>query len=36
MGILALKQGDDTRAAAFFRTVLELEPEDPIARAFFG
>jgi Flp pilus assembly protein TadD len=34
LGILALKRGEDDRAAAFFRTVLELEPGDPVARAF--
>jgi tetratricopeptide (TPR) repeat protein len=31
LGILAAKKGDHDEAAAFFRTVLELEPEDPIA-----
>jgi len=31
MGILALKQERKEEAAGFFRTVLELEPEDPIA-----
>jgi tetratricopeptide (TPR) repeat protein len=31
LGILAAKKGDNDEAAAFFRTVLELEPEDPIA-----
>jgi tetratricopeptide (TPR) repeat protein len=36
MGILALKQGRDDEAAAFFRTVLELEPDDPIAKAWIG
>jgi Flp pilus assembly protein TadD len=34
LGILALKRGEDDKAAAFFRTVLELEPGDPIAKAF--
>jgi Flp pilus assembly protein TadD len=34
LGILALKRGEDEKAAAFFRTVLELEPEDPIAKTF--
>jgi tetratricopeptide (TPR) repeat protein len=31
LGVLAMKKGDDDEAAAFFRTVLELKPEDPIA-----
>jgi len=31
MGILSLKQGNKEGAAAFFRTVLELDPEDEIA-----
>jgi tetratricopeptide (TPR) repeat protein len=31
LGVLALKKGDNDEAAAFFRTVLELESEDPIA-----
>jgi tetratricopeptide (TPR) repeat protein len=36
LGVLALRDGDDSEAAAFFRTVLELEPEDPVARNYFG
>jgi Flp pilus assembly protein TadD len=36
MGVLALKSGNNSEAAAFFRTVLELDPEDPIAQNFFG
>ncbi|MCL1927651.1 MAG: tetratricopeptide repeat protein [Treponema sp.] len=36
MGILAMKQGNNEKAKAFFRTALELEPEDPVAGAFFG
>ena len=35
MGILALKNGDRDEAAAFFRTVLELDPDDTIANNFF-
>jgi tetratricopeptide (TPR) repeat protein len=35
LGVLALKSGDDAEAAAFFRTVLELDPEDPIAKRYF-
>ncbi|TVR30772.1 MAG: tetratricopeptide repeat protein [Spirochaetaceae bacterium] len=31
MGVLALKEGRPGEATAFFRTVLEYEPEDPIA-----
>jgi tetratricopeptide (TPR) repeat protein len=34
LGALALRQGDDAEAAGFFRTVLELEPEDPVAREY--
>jgi Flp pilus assembly protein TadD len=33
LGVLALKQGDDDEAAAFFRTALDLEPNDPVAKA---
>jgi tetratricopeptide (TPR) repeat protein len=33
LGVLALKQGDDDEAAAFFRTALDLEPGDPVAKA---
>ncbi|MDR2717904.1 MAG: tetratricopeptide repeat protein [Treponema sp.] len=36
MGVLALKTGNDEEAAAFFRTVLELDPQDPIAHNFFN
>lgn len=32
MGVLALKSGNREEAAAFFRTVLELDPQDPIAK----
>jgi len=35
MGVLAMKQGDRERADSLFRTVLELEPDDPIAKAYF-
>ena len=35
LGILALKTGDRDKAASYFRTVLELDPEDPLARHFF-
>jgi tetratricopeptide (TPR) repeat protein len=36
LGVLAGKAGDRQKAAAFFRTVLELAPEDPLARAYLG
>jgi Flp pilus assembly protein TadD len=36
LGVLALRRGEDDEAAAFFRTVLELEPEDPVALEYFG
>jgi tetratricopeptide (TPR) repeat protein len=36
LGVLALRQGEDDEAAGFFRTVLELEPEDPVARKYLG
>lgn len=34
LGILALKTGDDELARGFFQTVLEYDPEDPIARQY--
>jgi len=34
LGVLALKNGNAGEAAAFFRTVLELDPHDPIANNF--
>jgi Flp pilus assembly protein TadD len=36
LGVVALKNGDDDEAAAFFRTVLELDPNDPVANSFFS
>jgi hypothetical protein len=30
-----MKAGDDGGAAAFFRIVLDLAPEDPVAGKFF-
>lgn len=36
LGVLALRRGDDDEAAGFFRTVLEIEPDDPIAREYFS
>ncbi|MDR2759085.1 MAG: tetratricopeptide repeat protein [Spirochaetaceae bacterium] len=34
LGVLALKSGEDAEAAGFFRTVLELAPEDPLAKEY--
>jgi tetratricopeptide (TPR) repeat protein len=34
LGVLACKAGDRQKAAAFFRTVLELAPDDPMAKAW--
>jgi Flp pilus assembly protein TadD len=36
LGVLALKNGNGGEAAAFFRTVLEMEPGDPVAAAFLA
>jgi len=36
MGVLALRSGNNDEAAAFFRAVLELDPQDPIALNFFN
>jgi tetratricopeptide (TPR) repeat protein len=36
MGVLAMKGGNNDEAAAFFRTVLELAPGDPLARKVVG
>ena len=36
LGMLALKTGNKDQAAAFFRTVMELDPTDPIAQNFFN
>ena len=35
LGVLAQKSGNMNEAEAFFRTVLELDPDDPLARHFF-
>ena len=35
LGVLAQKRGREDEAAAFFRTVLELDPNDPLAQYFF-
>jgi tetratricopeptide (TPR) repeat protein len=34
LGVLALKRGDSNEAMGFFRTVLEIEPDDPIAKSY--
>ncbi|MDR2746550.1 MAG: tetratricopeptide repeat protein, partial [Treponema sp.] len=36
LGVLALRTGNKEEAAGFFRTVLELEPEDPLARQYLS
>jgi tetratricopeptide (TPR) repeat protein len=36
LAVLAGKAGDREKAAAFFRTVLELAPDDPLARAYLN
>jgi tetratricopeptide (TPR) repeat protein len=34
LGVLAEKAGESDQAAAFFRIVLELSPDDPVAKAY--
>jgi len=34
LGVLALKTGDREKAAAFFRTAHELDPNDPVAKQY--
>jgi tetratricopeptide (TPR) repeat protein len=34
LGVLALKTGDENEAAGFFRTVLDLAPDDPVAGGY--
>jgi len=36
LGVLAMKAGRKDEADAFFRTVLELDPDDPLAKHFIG
>jgi tetratricopeptide (TPR) repeat protein len=36
LGVLALRKGDDDEAASFFRAVLEIEPDDPMAQEYFS
>jgi tetratricopeptide (TPR) repeat protein len=35
LGILALKTGNLQEAGGFFRTLLELDPQDPVAQEYF-
>jgi tetratricopeptide (TPR) repeat protein len=34
LGVLALKRGNSDEAMGFFRTVLEIEPDDPVAKSY--
>ncbi len=34
LGVVALRAGDREEAAGFFRTVLEIDPEDPVAKRY--
>jgi Flp pilus assembly protein TadD len=34
LGVVAMRQGRDEEARGFFRTVLELDPADPVARRY--
>jgi len=36
LAVLALKTGDKQKAAAFFRTVLEIDKDDPVARKYLA
>jgi Flp pilus assembly protein TadD len=36
LGMLAAKSGDKEKAAAFFRTVLEIDSNDPVAKKYLG
>lgn len=36
LGVLSLKSGNKDEAEGFFRTVLELEPNDPLVRTYFS
>ncbi len=36
LGVVALRSGRMEEAAAFFRTVLEIDPEDPIAKRYLA
>lgn len=36
LGVLAARAGEKDKAAAFFRTVLEIDENDPVAKEFLG
>jgi Flp pilus assembly protein TadD len=36
LGVLALKNNEKEKAAAFFRTVLEIDSSDPVAKSYLG
>ncbi|MDR2842790.1 MAG: tetratricopeptide repeat protein [Spirochaetaceae bacterium] len=36
LAMLALKQGDKQKAEAFFRTILEIDPSDPLANEYIN
>jgi tetratricopeptide (TPR) repeat protein len=36
LGVLALKNNEKEKAAAFFRTVLEIDGSDPVAKSYLG
>jgi len=36
LGVLALKNNDKEKAAAFFRTVLEIDASDPVAKSYLA
>jgi tetratricopeptide (TPR) repeat protein len=35
LAVIALREGKPDEASAFFRTVLELDPDDPVAKRYF-
>ncbi|MDR0301102.1 MAG: tetratricopeptide repeat protein [Treponema sp.] len=36
LGVLAIKNNEPEKAAAFFRTVLEIDNSDPVAKSYLG
>ncbi|MDR3303521.1 MAG: tetratricopeptide repeat protein [Treponema sp.] len=36
LGVVAMRQGNNDQAAAFFRAVLAIEPDDPVAKEYFA
>jgi tetratricopeptide (TPR) repeat protein len=36
LAVIALREGKPDEAAAFFRTVLDLDPDDPVAKQYFA